>query len=98
VDDFLDQPVAVGYATLRTALRKRGTLNARALKIQHVECEPCSLVFLGFHGTRDDATSHCAGVYRFRLAQPHSDAERDVYDHSRLPGWETETVKAIMAM
>jgi hypothetical protein len=32
------------------------------------------------------------------LAQPHSDAERDVYDHSRLPGWETETVKAIMAM
>ena len=97
MDDFLDQPVETNFDSLQMSLRKRGTLNARALTIQHVECEPCSLVFLGFDGLRT-ADGHCTGVYRFRLAQPHSDAERDVYDHSRLPGWETEKTKAMMAM
>ena len=95
--DFLDQPVEMEGDALQRAVRKRGTLNARALTIEHVECEPCSLVFLGFTGIKS-ADGQCKGVYRFRLAQPHSDAERDVYDHSRLPGWETEKAKAMMAM
>ncbi len=95
--DFLDQPVEIDFETLQTALRKRGTLNARELKIQHVTCEPCSLVFIGFVGEKG-ADGHCTGHYRFRLAQPHSDAERDVYDHSRLPGWQTEVMRASLAM
>jgi hypothetical protein len=97
VSDFLDQPVETVFDDLQQALRKRGTLNARALTIQHTECEPCSLVFLGFNGIKS-ADGHCKGVYQFRLAQPHSDAERDVYDHSRLPGWQTVTVRAMLAM
>lgn len=95
--DFVDQPVEIGFRALQDALRKRGTLNACALTIRHVDWEPCGLVFLGFDGNKSD-DGHCKGVYRFRLAQPHSDADRDVYDHSRLPGWQTAEVRAMMAM
>ena len=94
--DFLDQPVEITATELQQAVRKRGTLNARALTIEHVECEPCSLVFLGFTGIKS-TEGNCKGVYRFRLAQPHSDAERDVYDHSRLPGRQTEKLQDMSA-
>lgn len=96
MSDFLDQSVEIDSDALRRAVRKRGTLNARALTVERVECEPCSVVFLGFTGTRR-ADGNCTGVYRFRLAQPHSDAERDVYDHSRLPGWQTEKLQDMSA-
>jgi hypothetical protein len=91
MDEYIEQPVRLGPGILENVVRKRGTLNAAALSVAGTECEPCSVVFLGFAGTKHEDGS-CTGAYRFREARTHSDAERDTYDHRRLPGWPAKSL------
>lgn len=85
----LELPVIVSKDDLSVIARLRGDVLSRAIKSGDQTYPECSLVFLGFAGSRqDDGMYH--GCYRFRDAQP-SDAERDLLKIGDLPNMEIES-------